>query len=99
MMIFNFRWFLKTTGWLLFAFQSLNGFAAGITGHVYDADTREPVPGAVVSILNSSHVAVADASGAYAFADLAVGNYSISARSVGLTASAPQQVKIASIGA
>ena len=96
-MTFNTRWFLKTTGWLLFAFQSLNGLAASITGHVYDSETREPVPGAVVSILYSKYMVVADASGEYKFTDLPAGTYSISARSVGFATSAPQPVKIVTI--
>ncbi|MEJ0028908.1 MAG: TonB-dependent receptor [Bacteroidota bacterium] len=69
--------------------------ATGIAGHVYDAEIREAIPGAVVSIPGTEHNTITNADGAYTFSGLTPGVYSISARSVGYEASMIQGVSIA----
>ena len=75
--------------------------AAGVTGRVLDAETKQPIAGAQVSLILEGRpptgpiaptMAETDASGIYRFANLAPGRYRIMARRVGYAVSAPPDV-------
>ncbi len=75
--------------------------AAAVTGRVLDAETKQPIAGAQVSVVLEGRpptgpvaptTAETDASGIYRFANLAPGRYRIMARRVGYAVPAPPDV-------
>jgi hypothetical protein len=54
-----------------------------LRGYVYDADSHQPLPGAVVLLKNTEKGSTADANGAFRFDNLEVGRYVVQASFVG----------------
>ncbi|MBV7529148.1 TonB-dependent receptor [Chitinophaga sp. sic0106] len=62
----------------LFVFLGMaNVLAGGIKGHVYDKKSGEPLPGVTVLLQPTKQVAVTGLDGAYAFKEVAAGNYTL----------------------
>jgi hypothetical protein len=85
---------VKQSIFFLFLLLTAVTNAATIKGRVIDGDTHETIPGAVVSILGTSAIVVADAGGSYSFSDLRQDTYTISAKCMGYVTSIPQQIII-----
>jgi Carboxypeptidase regulatory-like domain len=66
-----------------------------IAGHVTNADTQAPVGGATVAIQGGPSTST-DGSGAYSFANLDPGSYTVTASAAGYTTSAPANVTVTS---
>ncbi|MDI6739461.1 MAG: TonB-dependent receptor [Candidatus Edwardsbacteria bacterium] len=72
---------------------ALAGTTGKIAGTVIDADTKEPLPGAVVTILGTALGANTDLDGRYMIINVAVGTYSVQAKMMGYSASTMTNVK------
>jgi outer membrane receptor protein involved in Fe transport len=59
------------------------GTTGKITGVVIDAETREPLPGAVITVLGSAMGANTDVDGRYTIINVPVGTYSVQAKMMG----------------
>jgi len=75
--------FPKGSGWgslgLLLCLLLPQGGAAQLTGTVFDARSRKPLPNVVVSLLPGNAVATTEEDGKFRFASLAAGEYQITA--------------------
>ena len=69
---------------LAFSFGAIQAGTTGkITGTVTDAETREPLPGAVITILGNSMGANTDIDGRYTIINVPVGTYTVQAKMMG----------------
>ena len=68
--------------------------AATIKGRITDTETQKSVPGAVVSIIGTEIIAVADDMGYYIINNLKPGNYSIIGSCMGYKNSKPESISI-----
>src|ERR1035437_9471261 len=81
----------------LFLFLSLIVTAATIKGRVIDSDTHETIPGAVVTIESPPLTALTNANGSFHFNTVFIGQYSISAKSLGYSKSIAQVLIVSSL--
>ncbi|MDI6740675.1 MAG: carboxypeptidase-like regulatory domain-containing protein, partial [Candidatus Edwardsbacteria bacterium] len=65
-----------------------------ITGTVTDADSKEPLPGAVVKILGTEMVANTDSTGRFVIINVKPGTYSIQAKMMGFTSMTVTKIKV-----
>lgn len=65
-----------------------------IVGQVIDADTKEPLPGAVVTVLGTNMGANTDLDGRYIIVNVPVGTYSVQARMMGYDPMTVTNVKV-----
>ncbi|HTY08929.1 MAG TPA: TonB-dependent receptor, partial [Candidatus Edwardsbacteria bacterium] len=72
---------------------ALAGTTGKIAGTVIDADTKEPLPGAVVTILGTTLGANTDLDGRYMIINIPVGTYSVQAKMMGFQTQTVTNVK------
>ncbi|HBE73295.1 MAG TPA: hypothetical protein DDW31_04285 [candidate division Zixibacteria bacterium] len=65
-----------------------------LVGTVIDADTREPLPGAVVTVLGTAMGANTDLDGRYIIVNVPVGTYSVQARMMGYEMTTMTNVRV-----
>ncbi|HST60707.1 MAG TPA: carboxypeptidase-like regulatory domain-containing protein [Longimicrobium sp.] len=94
------RLLATATGWMLAVLMLIAAPAAAqtVAGRVVEAETGQPVPGAVVVLATPAGtrhaVALADAEGRYTLRARAAGDYTVRAERVGFASSAPSPVRL-----
>jgi hypothetical protein len=68
---------------MLIAFNVFAGVTGKIAGVVIDAETREYLPGAVITVLGTSMCANTDLDGRYTIINVPVGTYTVQAKMLG----------------
>ncbi len=88
------RLFLAAALCLVMAGSAWAATTGKIVGQVVDADTKEPLPGAVVTVLGTTIGANTDLDGRYIIVNVPVGTYSVQAKMMGYDPMTVTNVKV-----